>query len=69
MAEIVNLNKARKQRQRAERVKKAEENRAKFGESKPTKARRQAETDRVRREFEAHRIADNPGSTGGEPEG
>ena len=69
MAEIVNLNKARKQRQRAERVKKAEETRAKSGESKPTKARRQADANRVRREFEAHRIANDPGPTGGEPEG
>ena len=60
MAEIVNLNKARKGRQRVERAQTAEQNRAKFGESKAARAKRQAEADRVRRAFEGHRRIDDP---------
>ena len=63
MAEIVNLNKARKARQRVERAQTAEQNRAIFGESKSDKAKRQTEGDRVRRAFEGHRRVDDPGST------
>lgn len=48
MAEIVNLNKVRKARQRAEREREASENRAKFGQSKANETRIEAE--RRRRE-------------------
>jgi hypothetical protein len=60
MTEIVNLNKARKARQRLDRAQTAEQNRTKFGESKASKARRQAEADRVRRTFEGHRRVEDP---------
>jgi hypothetical protein len=57
MAEIVNLNRARKAKVRAEAGKQAEANRAKFGRTKAEKdreageqARRDALLDRARRE-------------------
>ena len=46
MAEIVNFNKARKARERAEKEKSAAENRAKSGRSKAEKTFGQAERER-----------------------
>lgn len=49
MADIVNLNKARKQRARMEAAAKAVENRARFGRTKGDKARDAAERARTQR--------------------
>ncbi|MBC9034527.1 DUF4169 family protein [Sphingomonas sp. JC676] len=47
MADIINLNQARKQRARAEKSAKAEENRVRFGRTKAQKAGDAAETARI----------------------
>ncbi|WP_045837656.1 DUF4169 family protein [Hyphomicrobium sp. 99] len=56
-AEIINLNKVRKARERADREREANENRLKFGQSKTERSlvdaqhrKSQAELDRARRE-------------------
>ena len=49
MAEIINLNKARKAKARAAGAAKAVENRAKFGRTKAEKARDDAERTRIER--------------------
>jgi hypothetical protein len=49
MAEIVNLNRARKAQGKAVKTAKAAENRAAFGRTKAQKAKEQAEADRLRR--------------------
>ncbi|MEN7536929.1 DUF4169 family protein [Aurantiacibacter flavus] len=47
MAEVINLRTARKAKQRADKVREAEANRAKFGQTKAEKALRQQECDRA----------------------
>ena len=47
-AEIVNLNKVRKAKERAEKERQAEANRLKFGASKPERSSLEAETLRSR---------------------
>ncbi len=49
MAEIINLNKARKAKAKATSAAKAVENRAKFGRTKAEKARDAAERTRIER--------------------
>lgn len=49
MTTPINLNKARKQKQRAEAEKKAAENRVKFGRTKGEKAAQKSEADRLRK--------------------
>lgn len=59
MTKIVNLRQARKQRDRAEKRAKGDQNAARFGEAKPLRDARQAETDRVTRVHEAHQRDDD----------
>jgi hypothetical protein len=49
MGEVINLNKARKTRARADAQAKAVENRAKFGRTRAQKAAESAERDRIAR--------------------
>lgn len=49
MAEIINLNKARKAKAQAEKPIRAQENRARFGRTKAEKQADAAETAKVRR--------------------
>jgi hypothetical protein len=52
MAEIINLNKARKARAKAVSTAKAVENRAKFGRTKAEKARDDAARERIEKMIE-----------------
>jgi hypothetical protein len=56
MAELVNLRRARKTRERAEAEKAAEANRRKFGRTKEERALSEAETARAAREHEGRKI-------------
>lgn len=59
MAEIINLRRARKQRDRAAAEKQAEQNRISFGRSKAERSLTEAERDKAARTLEGHRL---PGS-------
>lgn len=61
MAEIVNLNRFRKQAARAEAKAAADANAAKFGRTKAQKKLEEAEAARARAVLEAHRREDIPG--------
>jgi hypothetical protein len=52
MAELINFNKARKAKARADGKTQAAENRVKFGRAKADKAATQLEIERARRELE-----------------
>ncbi|KAF0232284.1 MAG: hypothetical protein FD175_106 [Beijerinckiaceae bacterium] len=56
MAEIINLRMARKAKARSEAGKQAEENRAKFGQTKADKKARKAEATRAGKAHAAGRI-------------
>lgn len=58
MAEIVNFNKAKKEREKAAAKAQASENRAKHGQTKGFKSRLQLELEKARRELEGHRRDD-----------
>jgi hypothetical protein len=58
MAEIVNLNKARKDREKALAKAKAAENKARHGQSRAFKSRLQLELEKARRELEGHKRED-----------
>jgi hypothetical protein len=58
MAELVNLRRARKARDRAEAGKTAEANRRKFGRSKAEREKGEAEADLARRKHEGRKIED-----------
>jgi len=58
MAEIVNLNRARKAKARAERAKEAEANRLKFGRPKAEIEHRRLEDTRAERAHDAHKLDD-----------
>lgn len=58
MAELVNLRRARKARDRAEAEKTAEANRRKFGRSKAERTRAEVEADRAAREHAGRKIED-----------
>ena len=59
MSGTINLRQVRKQRQRAEKRAQADANAAKFGESKPIRAARAAETARAARDHDAHKRDDD----------
>jgi len=56
MADIVNLRRARKARQRDEATREAETNRARFGRTKAEKVRDTLTEARARRALDGHRI-------------
>lgn len=56
MAELINLNKARKARARVEAERQAAENRVRFGRSKAQKQREAAETEAMRRKLDALKL-------------
>ena len=58
MAEIVNFNKARKEREKALAKQKAAENKAKHGQPKAFKSRLQLELEKARRDLEGHKRDD-----------
>ena len=58
MAEIVNLNKARKARARAEAARQAEENRVRFGRTRHERDTAATLVDKARRDLEAKRRED-----------
>lgn len=58
-AEIVNLRKARKARDRVAKEKRAEENRAKFGRSKAERERSETDNANAVRRLDAHRRENN----------
>lgn len=62
-AEIINLNKVRKSRARAERAAEAAENRVKFGRSKAERTQTAAEGEKLRRELDGTRRDPSPDKT------
>lgn len=54
MAEVINLRMARKARQRDQARQQAGENRAKFGQGKPERAKARLDAERAGRLFEGH---------------
>jgi len=56
MADILNLNRARKARARADREAQAAENRTRFGRTKHEKAAEKANTEQVARLLDQHRL-------------
>lgn len=58
MAEIVNLRRARKQRERQAAEKQAEQNRISFGRTKAERRLTDAERERGARELDGHRLPD-----------
>ncbi|WP_072396989.1 DUF4169 family protein [Hyphomicrobium sp. CS1GBMeth3] len=63
-AEIINLRKARKERDRAAKEKQAEENRAKFGRTKAERRRAEAEQDIAHCRLDAHRRGEDDDDSG-----
>lgn len=61
MAEIINLRRARKQRQREEAGKQADQNRIAFGRSKAERSLTEAERDKAERSLDGHRLNDDGG--------
>lgn len=60
MAEIINLNKARKAKARVTAEKQAAENRVRFGRSKAQKQQDAAEAEALRRKLDGLRLDDPP---------
>ncbi len=58
MAEIISLSKARKQRKRADKAKKAAENREKFGRRKSDKEMEDARINRRDKDLDGHKMDD-----------
>lgn len=58
MSNIINLNKARKKKTRAEQDKAADENRVKFGRTKLDKNATKRDTDKAKRLLDGHEIVD-----------
>lgn len=56
MGEIVNLNRARKARAKADQTAQAAENRVRFGQTKAEKQKRQAEEEKAKRALEGHKV-------------
>ena len=54
MSNIVNLNKARKSRARADQKARADENAVKFGRTKMQKAKDRAEAEKAKRDLDSH---------------
>jgi hypothetical protein len=59
MAEIINLRQARKQKARAEKEARANENRIAFGRTKAEKNLRQAEQDLAKSRLDSHKRDDS----------
>lgn len=55
MAEPVNLNRFRKQKARAEKKARADENAVKFGRSKPEKQRDKTQAEKAARHIDGHK--------------
>lgn len=55
-ADVVNLNRARKAQVRAAKERRAAENRVRFGQPKPARAKRDAEKKRARRDLDGKKI-------------
>ena len=64
-AEIVNLRQARKSRNRAEKEKRAEANRAKFGRSKGEKMRQELQSETDAKHLDGHRLEEPGGDDAG----
>ena len=64
MAEIVNLRRARKARDRASAEAKAEQNRMAFGRTKAERKLTEAEKTLAERRLEGHRLTDDPDGDG-----
>lgn len=58
MAELINLNRAKKAKARAADKAQAAENRVRFGQTKGAKAASKLEAERARREFEGRKRDD-----------
>ena len=56
MAEVINLRMARKAKQRTDKAREAEANRAKFGQTKAEKTLRQQESDRAERVLDGAKL-------------
>lgn len=63
MAQIINLNKARKQKSRTDSQKRAAENRVRFGRSKAEKQRAKTEAADAKRKLDQHQL-DTPDDSG-----
>jgi hypothetical protein len=59
---VVNLNKARKDRERAAQTAKAQQNRARFGQTKAEKAKAQSIADKLKQALDAAKRDDGPES-------
>lgn len=64
-ADVVNLNRARKAQARAEKERRAAENRVRFGQPKLERAKRSAEKKRATRDLDSKKIGDGDGGDGG----
>ncbi|CUH82035.1 hypothetical protein TRM7557_03717 [Tritonibacter multivorans] len=58
MAEIVNLNKFRKAKARADKKRDAEQNTVKFGRSKSDKQLEKAKVEKLHRDHDGHQLDD-----------
>ncbi|PKU22219.1 DUF4169 family protein [Telmatospirillum siberiense] len=56
MAEVINLNRVRKARKKAEEARVAEENRSRFGRGKVEKALREKEVSRLEKDLDGKKI-------------
>ncbi len=56
MAEVINLNRVRKARERAADARQAEENRSKFGRGRQQKRREELEADRKARDLDGKKL-------------
>ena len=56
MADVINLNRARKKKRAAEKVKAAETNRAKFGRTKAEKSGEKSDRMKEERSLDGHRL-------------
>ncbi|CAO3446460.1 Uncharacterized coiled-coil protein CC_1530 [Azospirillum argentinense] len=61
MADVVNLNRFRKMRQKEEREKSAEANRIRFGRTKAETLRNRQEAERRKAELDGKKVEDGPG--------
>jgi hypothetical protein len=61
VAEIINLRRARKQRQRDAASKQADQNRLTFGRSKAERSLTEAERDKAERALDGHHLTDDGG--------
>ena len=57
---VVNLNKARKEREKAERAARSQENRARFGQTKGEKAKALSIAEKLKQALDAARRDDHP---------